>query len=141
MDLRTSALQERDLAEALDHVTREMVAGSGVELVMSADAAAAPDDEHRQQQLLRIAQEAVANALKHARPSRIDLSLVQQNGHTVLTVKDDGAGFSADGTFMVARGHFGLLGMRERARALGGELSVQSALGSGTVVEARVPRP
>ena len=79
--------------------------------------------------------------MKHARPSRIDLSLVQQNGHTVLTVKDDGAGFSADGTFMVARGHFGLLGMRERARALGGELSVQSALGSGTVVEARVPRP
>ncbi len=141
MDLRASALQERDLPEALDHVTREMAAGSGVQLVMSTDEAAAPTDEHRQQQLLRIAQEAVTNALKHARPSRIDLSLAHQNGHTVLTVKDDGAGFSPDGVFTLARGHFGLLGMRERARAIGGELTVQSAPGAGTVVEARVPRP
>ena len=141
MDLRTSALEGRGLPAALDHVIREMAAASGVEVVLNADAAAAPDDEHRQQQLLRIAQEAVANALKHARPTRIDVMLTARNGHTVLRVTDNGSGFSPADAFAVSHGHFGLLGMRERARSVGGELVIQSAPGAGTTVEARVPRP
>ncbi|HEX7086053.1 MAG TPA: two-component regulator propeller domain-containing protein [Vicinamibacterales bacterium] len=141
MDLRTSALDGRGLPAALDHVIREMAAASGVEVVLSADPAADPDDERRQQQLLRIAQEAVANALKHARPTRIDVMLAARNGHTVLRVSDNGAGFSPADAFAVSHGHFGLLGMRERARAVGGELVIQSAPGAGTTVEARVPRP
>ena len=140
MDLRTSALEERGLPAALDHVIREMAAASGVELALSADASAAPADERGQQQLLRIAQEAVANALKHAEPTRIDVRLAARNGHTVLSVSDNGTGFRPDGAFAVTHGHFGLLGMRERARAMGGELVIQSAPGAGTTVEARVPR-
>ena len=97
-------------------------------------------DTDRQQHCVRIAQEAVANAVKHGRPSAINVTLASQNGHAVLTVHDDGAGFDPAGVFASARGHFGLLGMRERARRMGGEVSVVSAVQKGTTVEVRVPQ-
>ena len=72
------------------------------------------------------------------RPSTV--TLASHDGHAVLTVQDDGAGFDPAGVFASARGHFGLLGMRERARRMGGEVSVTSAVQKGTTVEVRVPQ-
>lgn len=140
MDLRMSALEGRDLPSAIGHVARAITAGSGVAVTLSADPAAAPPDVDRQQQCLRIVQEAVANAVKHGRPTTIDVRLAASNGHTVLTVTDDGAGFDPAAAFSTGLGHFGLLGMRERARRMGGEVRVTSQKGEGTTVELQVPR-
>jgi signal transduction histidine kinase/ligand-binding sensor domain-containing protein len=140
MDLRMSALDGRDLPAAIDYVARTITAGSSIAVSVAAEPGAGPRDADRQQQCLRIVQEALANAMKHGRPAAIDLTLRSRNGETILTVKDDGSGFDPDGVFSTGRGHFGLLGMRERARRMGGEISVRSAPGQGTSVELRVPQ-
>lgn len=140
MDLRMSALDGRDLPGAIEYVARTITAGSSIAVTVTADPGAGPRDADRQQQCLRIVQEALANAMKHGRPTAIDLMLRTRNGETVLTVKDDGSGFEPSGAFSTGRGHFGLLGMRERARRMGGEISVTSAPGEGTSVELRVPQ-
>jgi signal transduction histidine kinase len=140
MDLRMSALDGRDLPSAIDYVARTITAGSSIAISVAAEPQSGPRDADRQQQCLRIVQEALANALKHGRPTAIDLTLRSRNGETILTVKDDGSGFDPDGAFSTGRGHFGLLGMRERARRMGGEISVTSAPGQGTSVELRVPQ-
>jgi len=87
--------------------------------------------------VLRIAQEAVNNALHHAQASRIDVGLDARNGTLVLTVSDDGVGFDPADPAVRAR-RLGLTSMEERARALGGALSIDSAPGSGTRVRLEV---
>lgn len=87
--------------------------------------------------LYRIAQEALRNAVKHARARRIDVRLEERaGGMLVVEVADDGVGFDPGGHFP---GHLGLHSMRERALAVGGSLDVVSSRGHGTRVTARVP--
>src|SRR4051794_14887669 len=88
--------------------------------------------------VLRIAQEAVNNALHHARASRIDVALDARNGTLALTVADDGVGFDPAAPALRAR-RLGLTSMEERARALGGALTIDSRPGSGTRVRLEVP--
>ncbi|MFO0602273.1 MAG: sensor histidine kinase [Polyangiales bacterium] len=82
--------------------------------------------------LFRVAQEAITNALKHAAPKGIDVSLDADGDRYAVTVRDDGAGFDVG----AAHAGFGLLGMRERVHARGGELTVTAAPGAGTTVRA-----
>ena len=95
--------------------------------------------EEMEQNLLRIAQEAVANALKHAAASRIWIRLSMEARRLCLRVEDNGRGFEQQDAFSTVGGHFGLLGMRERAERLGGALSLHSRPGDGTQVEVTVP--
>ena len=144
MDLRSSALTGRHLLDAIRAVAGEMTAGGDVVLEVSGrDPATGTDDlpDDIAQQVLRIAQEAVANAVKHARPGRIHIALARRGGTLTLSVHDDGTGFDPSQAFVSARGHFGLLGMRERARRVGGDLRVESAPGSGTTIHVTVPIP
>ena len=85
--------------------------------------------------LLRIGQEAVTNAVKHANAQRITLQLRYDPGTVRLRVSDDGRGFSSEDIALSGNGHFGLLDMRERAQALGCDLRVESAVGRGTSIE------
>jgi signal transduction histidine kinase len=87
--------------------------------------------------VFRIAQEAVNNALHHARASRIDVGLDARNGTLVLTVDDDGIGFDPAAPALRAR-RLGLTSMEERARALGGALRIDSRPGEGTRVRLEV---
>jgi signal transduction histidine kinase len=89
----------------------------------------------------RIAQEALHNAIQHADASEIAVRLTQYPDRLRMTVTDDGQGIanSADLGRFVARGHFGLAGMRERAAMIGGSLDVQSALDYGTAVILEIP--
>jgi signal transduction histidine kinase/streptogramin lyase len=141
MDLRASVLEGQDLSAALQSGTKLWTAGSGVQvdIDVSGDARPLPDDY--EQHLLRIAQEAVANALKHASARRIWIKLHMEARKLYLRIKDDGRGFNQEGAFATVGGHFGLLGMRERAERLGGELHLASRPGEGTEVEVRVPLP
>ena len=79
------------------------------------------------------------NAVKHAQPQRIFVSLVFDARRVQLSVRDDGRGFDNQVAGNGRAGHFGLIGMRERAEQIGGTLSIHSAEGSGTEVVADVP--
>lgn len=85
--------------------------------------------------ILRIAREAVVNAVKHARPQTIVVDLIYKTGRVALRVHDDGCGFTPvniDGA--AATGHLGIKGMIERAKALGGSVTIDSGNGDGTSV-------
>ncbi|AKU91753.1 sensor histidine kinase [Vulgatibacter incomptus] len=86
--------------------------------------------------LFRLLQEAVSNAVKHAGPTRIEVRLAFAPGSSSLTVRDDGAGFDPDAP---KAGHYGLRGMRERAKRCGGEVWIESSLGAGACVRVEFP--
>src|SRR5205085_12669229 len=86
-----------------------------------------------------IGQEAVNNAVRHASASNVSVRLVFDATSVRLNVKDDGRGFDAEAQGNGAGGHFGLVGMRERAREMGGEVRVGSSPGEGCEVEVNVP--
>ena len=90
-------------------------------------------------ELVRIAQEAVANAVRHSGASRVGLDLRYHPKEVALKVYDNGRGFQATDPTLPEKGHFGLQGMRERADQIGGTLSVESSRESGTTVTLNVP--
>jgi signal transduction histidine kinase/ligand-binding sensor domain-containing protein len=141
MDLRSAALENQDLAAAIQSGTREWTVGAGVEVEVEVDGNRAKIPEEMEQHLLRIAQEAVSNVLKHAGATRIWIKLHMDTCKLYLRIKDDGRGFDQNGVFATLGGHFGLIGMRERAERLGGELRLASHPGEGTEVEVSVPLP
>ncbi len=95
-----------------------------------------PEHEH---ELLRIAQEAVSNAVRHARPNLIRITMADDTAHWVLAVEDDGRGM-AQRPELYAREGFGLTSMRQRASAIGGEWQIESQPGAGTRVSVRLPK-
>lgn len=84
--------------------------------------------------LLRIAQESLHNAIRHAQPNSIAVQLCYGVDAVTLRIKDDGCGFQHQESRRADQGHFGILGMTERARKLGGRLDVHTCLGMGTEV-------
>src|SRR5205085_11151129 len=100
MDLRDSSLEGRDLAAAIQSATRMWTAGSGVHADVTVDPPALPHlPEEMEQHLLRIAQEAVTNVLKHAGASRIWVKLHMEAGKLYLRIVDNGRGFEQVGVF------------------------------------------
>ncbi len=95
-----------------------------------------PEHEH---ELLRIAQEAVSNAVRHGRPSNIRIIMNDEPAHWVLSVADDGIGMEKDVELYSGEG-FGLTSMRQRAGAIGGEWHIDSTPGAGTRVSVRLPK-
>jgi len=89
--------------------------------------------------LLRIGQEATTNAVKHAQGKIIRLELRYEPQSVQLSIQDDGVGFDAENATSSEAGHFGLLGMRERAEKIGGTITVLSTRGSGTRINVIVP--
>jgi signal transduction histidine kinase/ligand-binding sensor domain-containing protein len=141
MDLRASVLEDRDLAAALEAGARVWTAGQPLEVSVEASGDRQPLPQEMEQQLLRIAQEAVANVMKHASASRIGIKLEREPRSLRLRIVDNGRGFEERDAFAAHGGHFGLIGMRERAERLGGELVLASRPGEGTEVEVSVPLP
>lgn len=94
---------------------------------------------HAEVQLIRIIQEALTNVSKHARASRSVVSLEQEDNYVRVAIEDNGKGFLSQE--VESNGvHFGLKTMRERARAAGGQLHIESALGKGTKIIVQLPR-
>jgi signal transduction histidine kinase len=98
----------------------------------------------REEALLRVALEALANAARHARAREVAIVLASPPDEVTLTVRDDGAGFDAAAALRAAErdpaAAVGLRSMRDRLRALAGSFRVVSAPGAGTTIEARLPR-
>lgn len=133
-NMRSQVLEKRDLGQALEGILVQMTEGTGVKSAMRIEGVSrrlAPVVENN---LLRIGQEAITNASKHAKPTRIDVTLAF-NGRTVrLAVEDDGVGFSMESPSGADRRTFGLVGIKERAELLGGTAEITSAPGEGTRV-------
>jgi signal transduction histidine kinase len=136
--LRPKALEGADLVTALRQLTSELARGGVARTQVRVSGKAWIVPPPVEDQLFRIGQEALTNALKHAEASRLDVSVHFAPDALVLEVDDDGRGF--DATAPVPDGHCGLAGMRERTQKLGGSLLVTSAPGRGTQVAAIIPR-
>lgn len=139
-DLRPMYLEELGLVSALEMLATT-VQRDGLQAVIDVTG-----DERRlppeaELAVYRIAQAAVSNAVRHAQPIQISLRLHFNAAGVTLEVEDDGVGFVPP-TFpsdLAVQGHYGLVGMHERATRLGGHLSIRSAVGQGTKVVAFLP--
>ena len=132
--LRPSMLDDFGLVPALNWQAREMTKRTGLNVVVSADAAADDLPEEHTTCIYRLVQEALNNSARHANASTVEVSVRRENQRVRFTVQDNGAGF--DTRFV--RG-LGLLGMEERVRRLGGQLHIDSHPGRGTTVAAELP--
>ena len=134
-NLRSVALEQFDLAEALDRSARSLVLGSGIRVEVKHVRSGVKLPSLVEDNLLRIGQEAVTNAVKHARPTLLVIELVITAGQATLSITDDGTGINGS----AAPGHFGLTGMGERAARIGGKLDMISNPAGGTTVRIVVP--
>jgi signal transduction histidine kinase len=141
-DLRPSAVLELPLAEALRRRAQSFGERSGVPVRFLAAAGTLTDPPPQtKHELLRIMGEALTNACRHGGASEITVSLDGGGGEIRLVVADNGHGLPhpVDVEELKTTGHFGVAGMHERARAIGGSLDLGPADGGGTVVSVRVP--
>ncbi|HEV8689862.1 MAG TPA: PAS domain-containing sensor histidine kinase, partial [Ideonella sp.] len=140
VDLRPPLLDELGLAAALDNELRQRERlADGVALKLQAGLAPSeqrwpPEVEYA---AFMIAREALNNALRHARASTVRVALAAEGEGLALTIGDDGCGLPRDPMPASAAGHLGMVGMRERAVAIGATLDVQSTPGRGTLVQLR----
>ena len=137
--LRPAELGRDGLASALRTRVELLRAVHGVPIVLRADVSR-PVDEVLGRELLKIANEALGNALRHAGDARVSVRLTAGPDLASLAVADDGAGFDLADTLRTSR-RLGLTSMRERAEALGGTLRIDTAPGAGTTVTLEVPLP
>jgi signal transduction histidine kinase len=132
--LRPSMLDDLGLVPALNWHAREARKRTGLNVVVfAADIIDSLPDEHRTC-IFRLVQEAVNNAVRHAKARTVEVAVRREHQNVNVTVEDDGAGI--DTRFL--RG-LGLLGMEERVRRLGGRLKISSEPGRGTIVHAALP--
>src|ERR1051325_1512065 len=139
-DMRSPELRERAFPDALEHAVRRVgdAARTDLRFVVSGDSQRlAPAIETA---VLRIAREAVTNAVKHADPRVVVIDLVYEPAVVRLSVRDDGTGLNGPEAQAAAdSGHWGMVGMRERAQRVGGTLEISSAPGRGTTVSLSIP--
>jgi two-component system, NarL family, sensor kinase len=138
LDLRAAPLRGRTLVEAVAELcasaATERPPGPAVAFESAGEARRIP--ARVETALYRIAQEALSNALRHSRADTVTVRLDAQPAWVILSILDTGVGFEL---CQRRDGRFGLIGMRERVRLLGGDLRVYSRPGEGTRVEAMVP--
>jgi signal transduction histidine kinase/ligand-binding sensor domain-containing protein len=133
------------LVDQLEHSAREVIGRAPIALDFSVAGDRRPLTANVEEELGRIAREAIANAVRHGEPKRIVVSLVYEPSGVRLMVRDDGHGFDtgapvAESPPRSGRGHFGLIGMRERAERLGARITIASELERGTTVLVALPK-
>ena len=136
-DLRSDELECPNLAAALPEIAKQLAAALQTRIqVVGAPRKLSPSTEIN---LLRIFQEALANTVKHAHARTVDVELRYTPDSLALRVRDDGRGFDPEHLSPSGNGHYGLIGMRERAERIGGHLTLKSRQGEGTELLVEVP--
>lgn len=136
-DLRDPTLAANDLGGALASFAEKIAEDSGTRLELRLSGQPRPLPQKVEENLLRIGQEAIANAVRHARAQRILVALRFTDDRVILRVKDDGGGFApGEGSDKLS---FGLVHMAERAEQLAARLEIRSEQGKGTDVEVEAP--
>jgi signal transduction histidine kinase len=136
-DLHPPVLQRAGLPEAMRTYCEQFSASSSIRVFCDADDGVSELSRGAALALFRIVQEALGNALKHARAKRIAVVLTRLDDEVSLTVSDDGAGF--DSSRLGTSGGLGLIMMRERATQLGGRFEFETTPGQGTTIEVVIP--
>jgi len=139
-DMESPLLQDTELGEALRKLTALINPGSAT-IDIAVAGTPVPLASTTKHHLLRIAQEAITNAVRHATPRRIAIDLDYRPAAVALSIVDDGVGFDPDEVLSKNIHHFGLRGLRTRATKLGGTLQIRSAPGRGTSIHIVVPLP
>ena len=138
-ELRSRALESGGLIQALEELLPLAAAGSTLQIEIKCSTHHLRLPAHVEHHLLRIAQEAVTNTIKHAKASSIRVRVELTPGFVRMTVEDDGVGFDFQKVNSQDQPNFGLVGMRERAAKLGGKVTILSRLLKGTIIEVEVP--
>lgn len=131
--LRSGATDASGLASAIAETAKQLTETKSVRLDLRLDRTSVKLPADVEYNLLRIVQEAITNALRHADPQRIEVTLQAKGDRVRLAVKDDGRGADL-GAASGKPGHYGLVGMRERASQIGANLEIDSEVGVGTTV-------
>ncbi|MFJ8434410.1 GAF domain-containing sensor histidine kinase [Kitasatospora sp. NPDC094019] len=138
VELRPAALEEDGLSATLASQVQVLDRAHSADIAFAADRVRALP-QAQEAALLRVAQEALHNALRHSGAGRVTVTLAGTPGRgAVLRVSDNGRGFDPGAVRRAGR-HLGLASMRDRAAAVGGRLTLDSAPGTGTIVEMEVP--
>lgn len=138
-DLRSRELEQFDLAGALRRSAEQLVNGTDIQLEVQTRGTPHRLPEVVEENVLRIGQEALTNIAKHARATQVSILLEFKSDALLLRVTDNGVGFERQHAPNAQEGHFGLLGMGERARRLSGSITVTSSPGQGTTVAVDIP--
>jgi signal transduction histidine kinase len=138
-DLRSPALAAGDLAAALRSTAEDGVRGTGLTLAYETTGSAQAVGHEVEEVALRVVQEAIANVVKHAGAQAVRVRVEFEPRGVRVTVGDDGHGFAVEPDTHSYGGHWGLLGMRERAGRIGATLNVRSAPGEGTEIALAAP--
>jgi len=139
-DLRSQVLELQGLPAALELLAETARSRSGPAITVQVFGEVKGLPAGVEFQILRVAQEALGNAIKHSGAKRIMISLDADPEKTRLRVSDDGRGFANEDLAHKNEPHFGVLGMQERAARLGAELSIAGTPGAGCVVTLTLPR-
>lgn len=135
-DLRPPVLEESGIVSAIQELIRQRDSNTPPKVEFVCDTRFTRLDPLLENGLFRMVQEALNNAARHSRSDRVRITLRQRSGRIRLSVRDWGNGFELSS---VGDNRFGLEGIRERARILGGEAKISSSPGQGTLVRVRLP--
>jgi len=135
MDLRAAPLESRTLPDALSLLAREVEAQAALEIAFHVIGGQQPLPPYVEAGLYRIAQEALSNVVHHARARQATVELVSTPEQVELVIEDDGEGFDTD---RLPERRFGLIGINERAKLLGGSLELCSVPGEGTTLRVTI---
>ena len=138
-DLRSQALDKNDLPAALSDTARRLTSETAVSAKVEVSGTFRPLSPLIEGNLLRIGQEAINNAVRHAHAQNILVNLKFDTKRVYLSVQDDGLGFDYQSPQNGDGKHFGLVGMQERAEQIGGTLKIDSRVNEGTEVLVDVP--
>lgn len=136
--LRPSVLDDLGLEAAIESQARDFAARTGCHCDIDLKMGEITPDKERDTAVFRILQEALTNVARHAEARRVRVTTRRENGALLMSVEDDGKGIPEEAR-TASFGSLGLLGMRERAGALGGRLDVHALDGGGTVVTLEMP--
>lgn len=134
--LRPATLESHDLPRALHHLAQQMTDDTRVRIEVDVFGAIYPLTHEVEDNLLRVAQEALTNALRHAEPHRVRLQLRFTEAALHLHIEDDGIGFDPQ---RLAEEGFGLLGMEQRSHRINADFRLKSQLGKGTNITVTIP--
>jgi signal transduction histidine kinase len=127
------------LAAAIEQTSRQLAQTHDMRLVLKLEPIKSQLSAETEYNLVRIAQEAIMNSFQHSGGNMVEVALENTAHEIRLVVRDDGRGFAEPESELVSMGHYGLLGMRERARQIGAELFVQSHYGRGATIRVVLP--
>jgi len=137
-DLRSSGTSTNDLAEAVSALGNELATPDAAAFRLVVEGPARELRPIVRDELYRIAREALRNAFSHARARHIEAELIYAERLFQLRIRDDGAGIAAEILETGRPGHYGLPGMRERAKQIGAKMTIWSGAGTGTEIELSV---